>query len=229
MVTYYIALGSIGKPGKKNRVPKIIHQNKKYELSIPEFIIWSSVCWNIYDYEELKKVFEFKCEKCGCLPDFNFDYYLQSLENRSLIKSGKGCTAITALYSLLLELHIRPINNSFGRMTLDFLSLILKLSTFEDLRKLSDNPEDDDSILNDKVTCNIWNIVNKIDLSVAEAICCVKNNISNIDEDSLIEKVYGEKYDYKTIGAYAQMQDEKYTVLTAIVNLYFKKMLIFEM
>ena len=81
----------------------------------------------------------------------------------------------------------------------------------------------------EKAGCRIWDITSQTDLSVAEVICCVKNNIRDITEDNIIEKVYGEKYDYKTLGAYAQMQDDKYTIINSIVDLYLGKMILFEM
>ena len=224
MVTYYMALGRLTSSLAKGRVPEVKHQDKIYELSIPDFIIWTSLCWNIYNYDELKKVFDERCKENKFLPDFNFDYYLQSLELRGLIKSGKGCTSIAALYSLMLDLHIRPISNNVAIRTLVFIALLLKGNTFNDAKKVLNN-----TILNDKDTRNVWDIVNKTDLSVAETICCIKHDIKDIDEDGLIKNVYGSKYDYKTIAAYAQMQDDKYIILNTIVDLFLGKMIIFEM
>lgn len=221
MVTYYMALGRLTSSFAKGRVPEVKHQNKTYELSIPDFIIWTSLCWNIYNYDELKKVFDERCKENNFLLDFNFDYYLQSLELRGLIKSGKGCTSIAALYSLMLDLHIRPISNSIVVRTIVFLKLLLNGKKFEEAKKVFDK-----RIFDNDSVCNVWNITTQSDLSVAEVICCVKNNIK--DEDSIIEKVYGEKYDYKTIGAYAQVQDDKYTILNTIVDLYLRKLILFE-
>ena len=82
MVTYYMALGRLTSSFAKGRVPEVKHQDKIYELSIPDFIIWTSLCWNIYNYDELKKVFDERCKENKFLPNFNFDYYLQSLELR---------------------------------------------------------------------------------------------------------------------------------------------------
>jgi len=224
MVTYYMALGRLANPLAKGKVPVAIHQDKKCELSIPDFIIWTSLCWNIYNYDELKRVFEVKCNENKFVSDFSFDYYLQSLEFRGLIKSGKGCTAIAALYSLMLDLHIRPISNNLVVRTIVFIRLLLNGKSFTEAKKAFDK-----RMLDGDEICNVWNLTNKIDLSVAETILCVKNNIKDIDEDSLIEKVYGEKYDYKTLGAYAQMQDDKYFILNTIIDLYLGKMVIFEM
>ena len=223
MVTYYMALGRLTSSFAKGRVPEVKHQNKTYELSIPDFIIWTSLCWNIYNYDELKKVFDAKCKENKFLPDFNFDYYLQSLELRGLIKSGKGCTSIAALYSLMLDLHIRPISNSIVVRTIVFIKLLLNGETFTEAKKAFDK-----SIFDRDDVCRIWDITSQTDLSVAEVICCVKNNIKDITEDNIIEKVYGEKYDYKTLGAYAQMQDDKYTIINSIVDLYLGKMILFE-
>ena len=224
METYYMALGRLTNSFVCGGVPVVEHQNKQHELSIPDFIIWTSLNWNIYNYDELKKAFESRCKESEFKPDFEFDYYLQSLELRGLLKSGKGCTAITALYSLMLDLYIRPINcNLLGR-TIVFIGLILRGIPFKTAKLAFGKNE-----FKSDEEKNVWDITNKTYLSVSEAICCMKNNITEINEDNLIEKIYGEKYDYKTIGAYAQMQDEEYSVLTAIINLYLRKMLIFEM
>jgi len=224
MVTYYMALGRLTNSFVAEGVPVIIHQNEKHELSVPDFIIWTSLSWNIYSYEDLKKVFEQRCKERKFIPDFEFDYYLQSLEYRNLIKSGKGCTAITALYSLMLDLYIRPIKCSFLGKVVVFIGLLLNQIPIKTAKSVFDK-----NIFDSDEERSVWAITNKTYLSVSEAICCVKKNIKEIDEDCLIEKVYGEKYDYKTIGAYAQMQDDKYSVINAIVNLYLRKMIIFEM
>lgn len=224
MVTYYMALGRLTNSFMCGGVSVVEHQNKQHELSIPDFIIWTSLNWNIYNYEELKKVFEIRCKEREFKPDFEFDYYLQSLELRGLIKSGKGCTAITALYSLMLDLYIRPINCNFLGRIIVFIGVLLKGKPFKKAKLAFEK----NKFKSDEEK-SVWDITNKTYLSVSEAICCIKNNITEINGDNIIEKVYGEKYDSKTIGAYAQMQDEKYSVLTAIVNLYLRKMLIFEM
>ena len=223
MVTYYMSLGRLTSSFARGRVPEVIHQDKKYELSIPDFIIWTSLCWNIYNYDELKKVFEIKCKENKFTPDFNFDYYLQSLELRGLIRSGKGCTAIAALYSLMLDLHIIPISNSLVVRTIVFFRLLISGKSFAEAKIAFDK-----RIFDSEDIRNVWNLTNKTDLSVAEVICCVKNNIKEIDEESLIERLYGEKFDYKTLNAYAQMQDDKYSILNAIIDLYLGKMILFE-
>jgi len=223
MVIYYTALGMLNRFDVNGNEAEVEYHGKKFELDMPAFIIWTSLMWNVYQYDDLEKVFEVKCKKYKVIPDFEFDYYMQSLELMGIIKSGKGCTAITALYTLLLNLHICPINYSLiGRVKTFVGSLIKKVpvkiaaQAFEKIK--IDNPDER----------KVWELICQADLSVSEAICCVVKGITEIEEDSIIEKIYGEKYDYKTIGAYALLSDDKYKIIDAIVGLYQKKMIIFE-
>jgi len=223
MVTYYTALGRLNNSFNKTNIPEVIQGDRRYELEMPEFIIWSSVIWNIYNYDELKRTFEKRVKELKVNPDFEFDYYLQRMEYRGLIKAGKGCTAIEALYSLMLDLYIFPINCSYIGRTIVFLKLLIKKMPF----KVAVHAFDKNKIDN-KDERSVWTTITKAMLSVSETIWCVAKDIKGIREDNLIEKIYGEEYNSENLASYAKLSDEKHKIITAIVNLYLRRMIIFE-
>ena len=223
MVTFYAAVGQISNFWHNSRIPQVERHKEICELDPPEFIIWSSVIWNIYEYEELKKVFARRCEEIGIVPDFEFDYYLQRLEFRKLVKSGRGCTGITALYALLLDLYICPINCGFIENVIVFFRLLVRKIPFSVAKHVFDKED-----FETKEEHSVWQIANQSFLSVAEVITCVIKGIKKIDEDDIVEKIYGEEQDNNTIGAYAQINDDEHKVITAIAELYLKKKIIFE-
>lgn len=223
MVTYYTALGRLNNSFQTSVVPEIIQGEKAYELEMPEFIIWSSVLWNIYNYDELKRVFEKRAEELKVNPDFEFDYYLQRMEYRGLIKAGKGCTAIEALYALMLDLYIFPVNCGYIGRTIVFLKLLIKKMPF----KVAVHAFDKNKIDN-KDERSVWKTITKAMLSVSETIWCISRGIKGIREENIIEKIYGEEYNSENLASYAKLSDEKHKIITAIVNLYLRKMIIFE-
>jgi len=223
MITLYTAVGKMKNLLTTTEIPRIIVKEKEYELDAPEFILWSSLVWNIYNYDELKKVFELKCKHSEIIPDFEFDYYLQKLNLRGLVKEGKGCTGMSALHSLVLDMYICPIECSLLDKTIVFIRLLFKGTPF----RVAKHAFDKDDLKSDTER-SVWNITRQALLSVPETICCVKNGINIIEDNSIVEKVYGEEYDYKTLPMVARLKDDDYRVVKAIVDLYLRKMIVFE-
>jgi len=226
MITLYTAVGKMKNLLTTTEIPRVIvkeTKEKEYELDAPEFILWSSLMWNIYNYDELKKVFELKCKHSEVVPDFEFDYYLQRLNFRGLIKSGKGCTGMSALHSLILDLYICPIECGILDKIIVFIRLLLKKIPFNVARHALDK-----DVFKSDIEKSVWNITKQAFLSVPETICCVKNGIETIKDASIVEKIYGEEYDYKTLPMVARLKDDDYKVVKAIVDLYLRKMIVFE-
>ena len=163
MVTFYVAIGRVSNLWQNSYIPQMTRRGEICELDSPEFIVWSSVIWNIYQYEELKKVFKKRCEEIGIVPDFEFDYYLQRLEFRQLIKAGRGCTAITALYSLLLDLYICPIKGGFIENVIAFFRLLVRKIPFSVAKRVFDKSD-----FETQDEQSVWQIVNQSFLSVAD-------------------------------------------------------------
>lgn len=59
MMTFYSAVGcyQIRKENGRN-VPYIQKLGKLYPLSIPEFVIWSTLLWEVLTYNELEKFYQ---------------------------------------------------------------------------------------------------------------------------------------------------------------------------
>ena len=58
MITFYAAVG-IFETGTEAgaRRPVLLRAGRKYDVTLPEFVLWSSLLWNIYHYDEIKAVY----------------------------------------------------------------------------------------------------------------------------------------------------------------------------
>lgn len=59
MMKFYAAAGSyqlIAENGHK--LPYILRLGKLHPISIPEFVVWSSLLWEVMSYEEARKAYQ---------------------------------------------------------------------------------------------------------------------------------------------------------------------------
>ena len=106
MVKYYIA---IGKLEVHNRIPTVISCDKENQLTIAEFILWSSLSRNIMNKESLGSEFNRRLHINRIFEDISFERTLNRLEMRGLIASGEDYLAVGALYNLVKRLYILPL------------------------------------------------------------------------------------------------------------------------
>ena len=59
MMTFYAAIGTYRiRTENGHKVPYIQKLGKLYPISIPEFVIWSTLLWEVMTYDELKKHYD---------------------------------------------------------------------------------------------------------------------------------------------------------------------------
>ena len=226
MVTYYTALGRmITREENGTRIPIIIVDDKEYQMSVDELIIWGSLHWCFLDKEAIEKEYSRRKTKNRIFNDVSFEQTLNRLITRGLVVSGTDYLATDALYGLIGTLKIRPIKFSF----LDKLRSMAYLY-FEKGLTLK---ECYGAYFGTEITPNEKNVLRlskHVGISASEIIKCAENNISDIkSEDDIMDKLYNDdETTYETIAVHSRFSELKSDIVKAVANLYLKKKIIFE-
>lgn len=222
MITLYTAIGNY----KLNAhgLPTIFTGDNEYALNTHELILWTILAFRILTYQELKKEFYAKEKDLHILGELDFDHYLNRLKVRRLIVSGQDCTSIDALYDLIGHLHVQAIPGNLFLRTITFLKLwlISRISFAKASLVLhTEKPE--------PLEKQILSLVRHQTLSTAELILCIQNGTTRLhNSQELIELLYSDELtDCESILSDCRINDSRYLVLTAIVNLYFKQRISF--
>ena len=90
MMTFYAAIGSYRIRTEDGRKVAYIQKlGKLHPISIPEFVIWSTLLWEVMSYAELKDCYDSQMSSFpGKAPDF--DELLAMLVRRKLVARGMG-------------------------------------------------------------------------------------------------------------------------------------------
>ena len=226
MITYYTAIGRMGtKYENGKRVPIIIVENKEYDLSMDELIMWGSLHWNFLNKRDLEKEFKRRKETAHIATDTSFDATLQRLIVRELVAKGTDYLAADALYGLLAKLQIRPVRMSLTDKIKScvYMCVNKKVPVVQCIRKY----------FGGKITeneRNILRITKNAAVTTSEIIKCAEKNIKNLkDDDDIMDKIYDNPTDTSdTIITDSRFSKLKTDVLQAVANLYLKKKIIFE-
>ena len=115
MLTLFTAVGhlTMQKAEYGKRFPIVRVNNKEYAVTPRELILWSGLAFQILTKEELFRFYKAGIKHQNLPGNPDFDYILRRLLIRGLVVNGTGCTAVDALYHLLGQLHITPVNEAF--------------------------------------------------------------------------------------------------------------------
>lgn len=209
MMTLYTAVGRYTTTRTKDGQtdPAVMVNGRKYSLSIHEMLICSSLLGQILTYEELKQEFYEKEREIHILSDLSFDHFLNRLVMRGLIVSGRDVTGVDALYNLLRHLYIRPVRYSLWN----------KLMTFR--HKGLDPTEK-----------KVLHLCHDQLLSTAELMQCLESGKQHLKSHrELMECLYqDDNTDYQNISIPVRFADIHVAVLSAIANLYLKRIILFD-
>lgn len=223
MMTFYAAVGSYRiKTEDGHKVPYIQKLGKLHPISIPEFVIWSTLLWEVMTYDELEKFYQQQIgELKGKAPAF--DELLSMLVKRKLIVRGIGYTGRDALYNMLSDAFVIPFRISGGRKMLNLLRLWcggkISLLDAHKLMKVRSSTDAEDRVIA---------LVEQTPLSTSEIIRCFERNITDV---STTEKVIAGVYPDSTQDTIANeefMSAHSGQVLEAISNLYLNREVILE-
>lgn len=226
MLTFYCAVGSYQIHNENGvKMPYIQKLGKLYPLSIPEFVIWSSLLWEVLTRDELEKVYDAQM-KSAKMNAPKLDDLLSLLQRRRLIVSGQGYTGVDALYNMLADVFVIPYRVSTCRKLWSILKFWTKhIVTLPDaIDRLRT-----DSVL-DEAQLRIISLVEQTPLSTAELIRCFERNIQDVSTpEKVISGIYPE--DEATQARIATEQygsAKKHQVLEAVANLYLSRRIILE-
>lgn len=214
--------------GRKGvQVPVVILNRREQVMEPAELILWSRLCWRFRDREQLRRDFETAAEQLT-LPDEEkgaFDGLLCRLMARGLVMAGEGDSQVDALYDLLCNLYVTPIDNSFfGRLTsyarLASAHRVPAASAKRLLRK--DRPTEQER--------RILALTRQAMLSTAELVKCEETDARDVsDSGKLLDALY---YDDATtcynIAHLMRQSPKRDAVVLAVSNLYLRKQILFQ-
>lgn len=225
MFTLYTAIGTLKFTNKSSEipVPVVINDHQEFGLSKEELLLWSCLAFQILTIHELRKMYESRREVDG--PDsLPVSHYLNRLILRGLIVKGDGVSGVDALYRLLGELYIIPLEERFSVRLFSCVHLFLegkiKASDWgKILRKPKYTPIE-------KV---ILKLAETVTLSTAELVTCIDQEKDvHVNQDVLVALYSDTETTYKTLADDVQINHTQYPVLQAIANLYLNKQISFQ-
>lgn len=226
MMTFYAAIGSYRIRKENGRlVPYIQKLGRLHPISIPEFVIWSTLLWEVMTYQELKNQFDKQMSQFqGPAPDF--DTLLEMLKKRKLITCGLGYSGSDALYNMLSDAFVVPYHIVGGRKIWTVIKLWVKGSiSFPDICRLMKAPKTSED------EARVIQLIEQTPLSTSEIICCFAKDIQDVSTaEKVIAGIYAAESDDQVSIANAQKNaEQRDAVLTAVSNLYLQRRILLEL
>lgn len=222
MVEYFVTKGKLV---VRNGAPLVVLDGEEKALSQVEFILWTSLHWNVLNKETLKAEFDRRMRKYNLNLDVSFEQTLNRLKTRGLIAGKSDYLAVDALYNLVKDLYVVPLGtvNKFKIvMMFMYMFFIQGVPLYKCREAMCDlNLKE----LEKQIVC----FSKRLKVSGAELIRINDKDLWNIkSEYDIVPLAYEENEDLDSIGNYTRFSKEKNKVLEAIVNLYLKKQIVFE-
>ena len=221
MVEYFVTKGKLV---VRNGAPLVVSDGEEKALSQVEFILWTSLHWNVLNKESLKTEFDRRMKKYGMYGEMSFEQTLNRLNTRGLIVSKSDYLAVDALYNLVKDLYVVPLGtvNAFKKAMM-FGVMLINGAPFDKCREAMDGFN---------LSCLEKQIVGfskRLKVSGSELIRISDKELWNIkSEEGIVPLAYEENEDMDSLGSYTRFSKDKNKVLEAIVNLYLKKQIVFE-
>ena len=222
MITLYTAVGRYELRKNKNdeKQPIVTVDQKEMALSIEELLLWSCLMWGILTKEEAKTYFLKKAERVDVSQE-RFDAVLQRLEVRQLVVSAQVEKGDIALYRLLANLYVIPLESSFMVKVQAFFRFIffekLPLTVATNVFQKENYTEMERRVLH---------LARKARLSCAEILACIANDEidTSIGNQSELKKEKARD----NLGFFLWFCDGHRKALEAISTLYLNKDIIFD-
>ena len=222
MVTLYTAVGRYELRKNENGEKQLIVtvDQKEMALSREELLLWSCLMWGILTKEEAKTYFLKKAERMDVSQE-RFDAVLQRLEARQLVVSAQAEKGDIALYRLLANLYVIPLESSFMVKVQAFFRFIffekMPLTVAKNVFQKENYTEMERRVLH---------LARKARLSCAEILACIANDEidTSIGNQSELQKEKARD----NFGFFLWFCDGHRKALEAISTLYLNKNVIFD-
>ena len=222
MVEYFVTKGKLV---VRNDEPLVVVEDDAKALSQVEFILWTSLHWNVMNKESLKAEFNRRMRKYNLNEDVSFEQTLNRLKTRGLVAGKSDYLAVDALYNLVKDLYVVPLGtvNSFNRAMIFLYMFFIKGIPLDECREIME-----DFNIND-LEKQIVNFAKRLKVSSAELIRISDKDLWGIkSEGDIVPLAYEDNEDMNSLGNFTRFSKDKTKVLEAIVNLYLKKQIVFE-
>lgn len=222
MITLYTSVGRYELRKNENGEKQLIVtvDQKEMALSREELLLWSCLMWGILTKEEAKTYFLKKAERMDVSQE-RFDAVLQRLEVRQLVVSAQAEKGDLALYRLLANLYVIPLESSFMVKVQAFFRFIffekLPLAVAKNVFQKENYTEMERRVLH---------LARKARLSCAEILACIANDEidTSIGNQSELQKEKARD----NLGFFLWFCDGHRKALEAISTLYLNKDIIFD-
>ena len=222
MITLYTAVGRYELRKKENgeKQPIVTVDQKEMALSREELLLWSCLMWEILTKEEAKTYFLKKAVRMDVSQE-RFDAVLQRLEVRQLVVSAQAEKGDIALYRLLANLYVIPLESSFMVKVQAFFRFIffekLPLTVAKNVFQKENYTEMERRVLH---------LARKARLSCAEILACIAND--EIDTSIGNQSEFQKEKARDNLGFFLWFCDGHRKALEAISTLYLNKDIIFD-
>lgn len=222
MITLYTAVGRYELRKNENGEKQLIVtvDQKEMALSREELLLWSCLMWGILTKEEAKTYFLKKAVRMDVSQE-RFDAVLQRLEVRQLVVSAQAEKGDIALYRLLANLYVIPLESSFMVKVQAFFRFIffekLPLTVAKNVFQKENYTEMERRVLH---------LARKARLFCAEILACIANDEidTSIGNQSELQKEKARD----NLGFFLWFCDGHRKALEAISTLYLNKDIIFD-
>ena len=221
MVEYFVTKGKLV---VRNNEPLVEAEGETKTLTKAEFILWTSLHWNILNKDSLEEEFGRRLKKYRLFGDVSFERTLKRLKTRGLVASKSDYLAVDALYNLVKDLYVVPFGtvNVFKKVMM-FGVMLINGVPFDKCREAMDGFN---------LNCLEKQIVGfskRLKVSGAELIRISDKDLWDIkSEEDIVPLAYEDNEDMDSLGNFTRFSKDKTKVLEAIVNLYLKKQIVFE-
>lgn len=222
MITLYTAVGryELRKNENGEKQPIVTVDQKEMALSREELLLWSCLMWEILTKEEAKTYFLKKAVRMDVSQE-RFDAVLQRLEVRQLVVSAQAEKGDIALYRLLANLYVIPLESSFMVKVQAFFRFIffekLPLTVAKNVFQKENYTEMERRVLH---------LAGKTRLSCAEILACIAND--EIDTSIGNQSEFQKEKARDNLGFFLWFCDGHRKALEAISTLYLNKDIIFD-
>lgn len=226
MMTFYTATGSYRMQKEYDRkVPYIQKLGKLHPISAFEFVIWSTLLWEIMTYDEAKTAYlEQTADLQMPVPDF--DILLKNLLARKLVTKGIGYTGRDALYNMLSNAFVVPCELHRPKRLLTAVHLWLKgrIGLKDIITKV---------MASGRLTepeRQVMDLVDQTPLCMSEIVRCFDRGVTDVSTpDRLLDAIYtDEDTDQDRIARESLFSANVDIVLEAVANLYLARKIIIE-
>lgn len=222
MITLYTAVGRYELRKNENGEKQLIVtvDQKEMALSREELLLWFCLMWGILTKEEAKTYFLKKAERVDVSQE-RFDAVLQRLEVRQLVVSAQAEKGDIALYRLLANLYVIPLESSFMVKVQAFFRFIffekMPLTVAKNVFQKEHYTEMERRVLH---------LARKARLSCAEILACIAND--EIDTSIGNQSEFQKEKARDNLGFFLWFCDGHRKALEAISTLYLNKDIIFD-